>query len=80
MVAEVLAVVNEVIGQMMMLIWYLISDEARVGLAKLFRKLAGYDFIPPVNDYRPFTVKGKFESQEEIDRLMRQRPKGRLPK
>lgn len=64
----------------MALVWYLISDEARVGLAKLFRKLAGYPFTPPVDDFRPFTVRGQFEEQEEIDRLMRQRPKGRPPR
>lgn len=56
----------------MALIWYLISDEARVGLAKLYRKLVGYPFIPPGDDFKPIKVKGKIEDLQEIDRLMRQ--------
>ena len=52
------------------LLWFNsgISDETRLKL----RVLASADFQPPVDDYRPITMKTKIESLEEIDRLIRQ--------
>ena len=48
-----------------------ISDETRLKL----RALASADFRPPQDDYRPVVSEVKIEPIEEIDRLMRQRPK-----
>lgn len=55
-----------------MKIWFLISEEARQALAKLFRKLAGYPFTPPKDDFKPITGKFQLEDREEIDKLIRQ--------
>ena len=60
-----------------MKIWYRISEQARQALAKLFLKLAGYPFIPPADNELGISTKFKLENNEEIDRLMRQKPKGR---
>lgn len=54
-----------------MIIWYLISEEARQGLTQLFFELSGYPFIPPKEPIEP-PVKFKYEGKEDIDRLMRQ--------
>lgn len=63
----------------MELLWWCISAEARLGLARLYKKLSGQDFSPPREDARPFTVAGKIENLEEIGRLIRQPTRMRRP-
>lgn len=64
-----------------MQIWFLISEETRRKLLILMSKLwekehpdAPLFWEPPRDDFKPIAVKGKIESPEEIDHLMRQRP------
>lgn len=66
----------------MALLWFNkgISDEVRAKLIELYYELGGDIFGWPVDDYKPVTGEFKLEDTEEIDRLMRQRPKGRPPK
>lgn len=58
----------------MELLWYCLKPEVQEGLARLYKKLSGQDFSPPREDARPFTVAGKMENLEEIDKIMRRAP------
>jgi len=62
-----------------MKIWFLIPEETKrkflILMSKLWeREHPGVPIVwePPREDFKPITVKGKLESPEEIDRLLRQ--------
>jgi hypothetical protein len=55
----------------MMAIWFLISEEARQELAKLYRRLAGYSFKPPILNFPKVKIDPKLETLVKIERLVR---------
>lgn len=57
-------------------LWQILKPEQKLELARLYRKLAGFEFIPPDNPRQVIQCELKLESPEEIDKIMRQ--KGRL--
>lgn len=58
----------------MPILWYMISEESREKL----RRLLPHNWRPPREDGRPITIQTKIEDVEEIDKLMRQPPRGRV--
>ena len=57
-------------------IWNLISNEALAGLVRLqYKHYSGVKLEPPVEDKQSVTVVGKIEDMEEIDKLMREKPR-----
>ena len=59
-------------------LWDYLSIQNKRKLAKYYRK-RGYGFFKPPGSQKPAVeVKTKLEDLEEIDRLMRQKPRGRM--
>lgn len=58
--------------------WNGLSIESKRNLARYSRRHLGIFFIPPGIKKQAVEVQGKLESLEEIDKLMRQKPSGRM--
>ena len=58
-------------------LWHILKPEDKLKLAMLYRDIAGFDFIPPNSPDPVIQCETKTESLEEIDKLMRQKPRGR---
>ena len=56
-------------------LWQILKPEDKVKLARLYEALAGFPFIPPGSPDRSVHWQTKIESPEEIDKLMREKPK-----
>ena len=58
-------------------LWQILSLENRDKLAEFYEREFGKPFLPPGReDERRVRIKGKLETLEEIDRLMRKPGKG----
>lgn len=55
----------------MMNLWFLISDDARKGLARYYKELSGYDFKPPVLRFPKVIIDPKSETSVKIEQLVR---------
>ena len=56
-------------------LWQILKPEQKLELARLYRKLAGFEFIPPDSPDLLVRCETKLESPEEIDKIMRQKPR-----
>jgi len=61
-----------------MALWDGLSIQSKRNLARYCRKELGIFFKPPGSKKQAIEVQGKLESLEEIDKLMRQKPQGRM--
>lgn len=59
-------------------LWHILKPEDKLKLAKLYRGLAGFDFIPPGSPGQAIQWETKIEDVQEIDKLMRKKPRGRV--
>jgi hypothetical protein len=59
-------------------LWFFLSEESKNNLARIYKELTGKDFIPPDKEKRAIRCDTKIEDLKEIDRLMRQKPSGRM--
>ena len=59
-------------------VWDNLTKEKKEKLAKCYKKWFGKEFIPPGSDKPAIHIEPKIESTEEIDKLMRQKPQGRM--
>jgi len=57
-------------------LWQILKPEQKLELASLYRKLAGFEFIPPESPKQAIRCETKIESLKEIDKIMRQKPSG----
>jgi len=60
----------------MAILWQILKPEDKLKLARLYQELAGFEFVPPENPGHAIKCETKLESLEEIDRIMRQKPRG----
>jgi hypothetical protein len=58
--------------------WQILSVENRNKLADFYEEQFGQPFLPPERHEERVRLQGKLEGLEEIDRLMRERPSGRM--
>jgi len=58
--------------------WQILSTENRNKLARFYEQSFGQPFLPPERHEERVRLQGKLESLEEIDKLMRQKPSGRM--
>ena len=58
--------------------WHILKPEQKLGLAKLYRELAGFPFVPPGDPDRSVQCETKLESLEEIDKIMRKVPERKI--
>jgi len=58
--------------------WQILSTENRNKLARFYEQSFSQPFLPPERHEERVRLQGKLESLEEIDRLMRQKPSGRM--
>ena len=61
-----------------MKLWDSLSIQNKRKLARFSRKKLGVFFRPPGSKKKAIEVEPKIESLEEIDKLMRQKPHGRM--
>jgi len=59
-------------------LWQILSPENRDKLAKFYEEKYGKPFLPPGRHDRDIELDTKLESLEEIDKIMRQKPSGRM--
>jgi len=61
-------------------LYFLLSEEKREEWAKRYNKRFGVEFIPPKRPEWEWAIQceTKIEDLEEIDKLMRQKPHGRM--
>jgi len=59
-------------------LWDGLSIQSKRNLARYSRKHLGIFFRPPGGKKQAIDVQGKLEDLEEIDKLMRQKPHGRM--
>jgi len=60
------------------MLWDCLSIESKRNLARYSRKHLGVFFRPPGSKKQTIEIQGKLESVQEIDKLMRQKPHGRM--
>ena len=58
--------------------WQILSTENRNKLAGFYEQSFGEPFLPPERHEERVRLQGKLENLEEIDKLMRQKPSGRM--
>ena len=59
-------------------VWDNLIKEKKEKLAKRYKKRFCKEFIPPGSKKQTIEIQGKLESIQEIDKLMRQKPHGRM--
>jgi len=59
-------------------LWQILSPENRNKLADFYEEKFGRAFIPPGRHGKDIELKTKLEDLNEIDKLMRQKPHGRM--
>ncbi len=59
-------------------LWDILKSEQKLKLAKLYRELAGFPFVPPDSAGQTIKCEPKLESLEEIDKIMRKVPERRI--
>ena len=59
-------------------LWQILSPENRDKLAKFYEEKYGKPFLPPGRHDRDIELDTKLEDLQEIDKLMRQKPHGRM--
>jgi len=59
-------------------LWELLSERGKANWAELYKQLTGRKWEEPSSDKRAIQCEPKLESLEEIDKLMRQKPHGRM--
>ena len=59
-------------------LWQSLSPENRNKLAQFYEEEFGQPFLAPGRHDRDIKLDTKLESLEEIDKLMRQKPSGRM--
>jgi hypothetical protein len=59
-------------------LWQILSLENRNRLADFYEEKFGKAFLPPGRHEQDIELEPKLESLEEIDKLMRQKPHGRM--
>jgi hypothetical protein len=59
-------------------LWQILSTENKNKLADFYEEKFGRAFIPPGREERAIQLQGKLENLDEIDKLMRQKPHGRM--
>lgn len=59
-------------------LWDCLSIQSKRNLAKYYRKHCAGFFKPPGSQKHDIEVQGKLEDLQEIDKLMRQKPRGRM--
>ena len=62
----------------MPILWQILKPEDKMKLGKLYRKLAGFEFIPPDSPRQTIQCETKIESLEEIDKIMRKVPGSKI--
>lgn len=55
-----------------------LSELSKPKWAELYRKFTGKKWVPPKKDKRTIHCETKIEDLQEIDKLMRQKPQGRM--
>lgn len=58
----------------MAILWQILKPEDKLKWARLYRKLAGFEFSPPNSPSQTIQCEIKIESPEEIGKIMRQKP------
>jgi hypothetical protein len=58
--------------------WQILSIENRNKLATFYEEKFGQPFLPPERHEERVRLQGKLENLDEIDKLMRQKPSGRM--
>lgn len=56
-------------------LWQILKPEQKLEWARFYKELADREFIPPDMPSQPIQCETKLEGLEEIDRLMRQKPR-----
>ena len=56
----------------------LLSESSRPKWAELYKQFKGREWEKPSSDERAISCEPKLESLEEIDKLMREKPYGRM--
>ena len=55
-----------------------LSESGKANWAEIYKQLTGKKWVPPERDKRGIQCEAKLESLEEIDKIMRQKPHGRM--
>ena len=55
-----------------------LSESGKANWAEIYKKLTGKKWVPPERDKRGIQCETKIEGLEEIDKIMRQKPSGRM--